>query len=135
MARRWWPAPAKINLFLHVTGRRADGYHELQTVFQFLDLCDRLRFTPLGEDRILRPRGAAGVPEEQDLVVLAARALREQTGCREGVSIEVEKNVPQGGGLGGGSSDAATTLMVLNRLWGFRSLKIRMGAFVLRILF
>ncbi len=118
MTRRWWPAPAKINLFLHVTGRRADGYHELQTVFQFLDLCDRLRFTPLEEGRILRPHGAAGVPEEQDLVVRAARILRGQTGCRAGASIEVEKNIPLGGGLGGGSSDAATTLVVLNRLWG-----------------
>ncbi|RME33278.1 MAG: 4-(cytidine 5'-diphospho)-2-C-methyl-D-erythritol kinase [Gammaproteobacteria bacterium] len=118
MEGRWWPAPAKINLFLHITGRRADGYHELQTVFQFIDLGDRLRFTPRTDGRILRLRGAEGVPEEDDLVVRAARILREETGCRAGVAIEVEKNIPQGGGLGGGSSDAATTLLLLNRIWG-----------------
>jgi 4-diphosphocytidyl-2-C-methyl-D-erythritol kinase len=111
-------APAKINLFLHVVGRRADGYHLLQTVFQFVDLCDELRFTPRtdGEVRLLTP--LPGVTPEQDLCVRAARALQAHAACTAGVDIELVKRIPMGGGLGGGSSDAATTLLVLNRLWG-----------------
>lgn len=117
-AGRRWPAPAKINLFLHVVGRRADGYHLLQTVFQFVDLCDELRFTPRadGEVRVLTP--LPGVTPEQDLCVRAARALQAHAACTAGVDIELVKRIPIGGGLGGGSSDAATTLLVLNRLWG-----------------
>jgi 4-diphosphocytidyl-2-C-methyl-D-erythritol kinase len=117
-AGRRWPAPAKINLFLPVVGRRADGYHLLQTVFQFVDLCDELRFTPRtdGEVRLLTP--LPGVTPEQDLCVRAARALQAHAACTAGVDIELVKRIPMGGGLGGGSSDAATTLLVLNRLWG-----------------
>ena len=111
------PAPAKLNLFLHVTGRRADGYHLLQTLFRFIDLHDTLHFS-LREDGVVhRCNEIAGVPEEQDLCVRAARLLQKETGCMLGVDIEVEKRIPMGGGLGGGSSDAATTLVALNRLW------------------
>jgi 4-diphosphocytidyl-2-C-methyl-D-erythritol kinase len=112
-----WPAPAKLNLMLRVLGRRPDGYHRLQTVFQFLDHADRLYFAPRRDGRIERGRGARGVPADQDLVVRAALALRAETGCRAGVDIEVDKRLPMGGGLGGGSSDAATTLHALNQLW------------------
>jgi 4-diphosphocytidyl-2-C-methyl-D-erythritol kinase len=112
-----WPAPAKLNLFLHVLGRRPDGYHELQTAFQFVDLCDELRFEPRADGRILRISGAVEVPAESDLVVRAADELRRVTGHSGGVSIAVEKRIPLQGGLGGGSSDAATTLVALNRLW------------------
>jgi 4-diphosphocytidyl-2-C-methyl-D-erythritol kinase len=112
-----WPAPAKLNLFLHVLGRRPDGYHELQTAFQFVDLCDELRFEPRDDGRIVRIAGAVEVPAHADLVVRAAEALRRATGTRFGVSIAVEKRIPIGGGLGGGSSDAATTLVALNRIW------------------
>ena len=113
-----WRAPAKLNLMLRVLGRRADGYHRLQTVFQFIDRCDRLYFTPRRDGRIERLQGAAGVDPEQDLVVRAARALRAETGCDAGVEIRVDKLLPMGGGLGGGSSDAATTLHALNQAWG-----------------
>ena len=112
------PAPAKLNLFLHITGRRRDGMHELQTLFQFLDWGDRLRFEPLEEQVIERPAGAPGVAPEQDLVLRAARLLAAQSGHSGGVRVAVDKHLPIGGGLGGGSSDAATTLLVLNRLWG-----------------
>jgi 4-diphosphocytidyl-2-C-methyl-D-erythritol kinase len=111
------PAPAKLNLFLHVTGRRADGYHTLQTLFRFIDLHDTLHFS-LREDGVVRRTNAVeGVAEEQDLCVRAARLLQSDTGCSLGVDITVEKRIPMGGGLGGGSSDAATTLIALNRLW------------------
>jgi len=113
-----WPAPAKLNLMLRILGRRPDGYHRLQTVFQFIDRRDRLFFTPRDDGRIRRTSDFAGVPEESDLTVRAARLLRERTGCRRGVEIRVEKQLPPGGGLGGGSSDAATTLVALNRIWG-----------------
>lgn len=113
-----WLAPAKLNLMLRVLGRRADGYHQLQTVFQFVDRCDRLFFDRCGDDRIARLDGPADIPPEQDLVVRAARALAEATGCRSGISIRVDKRLPMGGGLGGGSSDAATTLHALNQIWG-----------------
>lgn len=112
------PAPAKLNLFLHVVGRRDDGYHLLQTVFRFIDLCDTLHFEARGDGRIERVSDLPGVPSEQDLTVRAARALQQATGTRQGVSITLEKQIPQGGGLGGGSSDAASTLIALNRLWG-----------------
>lgn len=130
-----WPAPAKLNLMLRITGRRQDGYHLLQTVFQMLDLCDWLTFHPLEEDRVCLRQTIPGVDEQDDLTVRAAKLLKEMTGCRRGVCIDVEKNLPMGGGLGGGSSDAATTLVVLNRLWGLRlsvdelmALGLRLGA-------
>lgn len=112
-----WPAPAKLNLFLHITGRRSDGYHELQTVFQFLNYGDKLRFSIRDDGLVRRLNELAGVPEAQDLVVRAAQLLQTETGCRQGVDIQVEKILPLGGGLGGGSSDAATTLVALNQLW------------------
>jgi 4-diphosphocytidyl-2-C-methyl-D-erythritol kinase len=113
-----YPAPAKLNLFLHVTGRRADGYHLLQTAFHFVGHGDELRFAPRedGEVRLARP--LPGVPEESDLTVRAARLLKSETGCARGVTIAIEKRLPMGGGLGGGSSDAATVLLALNHLWG-----------------
>lgn len=112
------PAPAKLNLFLHVVGRRADGYHLLQTAFRFIDLCDTLHFEARSDGRIERVTDLPGVPPEQDLTVRAARALQQATGSRHGVNITLDKRIPQGGGLGGGSSDAASTLIALNRLWG-----------------
>jgi 4-diphosphocytidyl-2-C-methyl-D-erythritol kinase len=113
-----WPAPAKLNLFLHVTGRRADGYHELQTLFQLIDLCDSIGVTPQRDGRIERVAGPAGVAPEDDLTMRAARALKLASGTSLGASLRVVKRIPIGAGLGGGSSDAATTLLALNRLWG-----------------
>lgn len=113
-----WLAPAKLNLTLRVLGRRADGYHLLQSVFQFIDHCDRLFFDIRADGQVRRPWGPESVMAEQDLVVRAARLLQRETGCRQGVDIRVDKQLPMGGGLGGGSSDAATTLHALNRLWG-----------------
>ena len=113
-----WPAPAKLNLFLHITGRREDGYHLLQTVFQFLDFSDELVFSTRNDDQIRRLTEVAGVPAEQDLVVRAASLLQQHAAIRQGVDIELNKRLPMGGGLGGGSSDAATTLVALNRIWG-----------------
>jgi 4-diphosphocytidyl-2-C-methyl-D-erythritol kinase len=113
-----WPAPGKLNLFLHVVGRRPDGYHLLQTAFQFIDLCDEIRFWRRPEGVVERVGDVPGVPPEQDLVVRAARALLAASGHRgRGVAIEVQKNLPMQGGVGGGSSDAATTLVALNELW------------------
>ena len=130
-----WPAPAKLNLMLRITGRRQDGYHLLQTVFQMLDLCDWLTFHSLEEDKVCLRHEIPGVAEHDDLTVRAAKLLKEVSGCRHGVQIEVEKNLPMGGGLGGGSSDAATTLVVLNELWGLgfsveelMALGLRLGA-------
>ena len=117
MALQPWPAPAKINHFLHVTGRRDDGYHLLQTVFQFLDLADELRITATADGRIRCRRNYQQVQEQDDLVVRAAKLLKEIGGCSMGAEIQVDKNIPIGGGLGGGSSDAATTLVALNCLW------------------
>jgi 4-diphosphocytidyl-2-C-methyl-D-erythritol kinase len=114
---REWPAPAKLNLFLHVVGRRADGYHLLQTVFRFLDYGDTLRCEPRTDGAIVRVDPLPGVPPEADLVVRAALALRSATGVGDGVSLHLDKRLPMGGGLGGGSSDAATTLLALNCLW------------------
>lgn len=110
-------APAKLNLFLHIVGRRADGYHELQTVFQLLDVGDALTFSPRA-DREIHLHGALhGVPTEQNLIVRAARLLQAHTRGDQGVDITLTKRLPMGGGLGGGSSDAATTLLGLNHLW------------------
>ena len=113
-----WPAPAKLNLFLHVTGRRPDGYHELQTLFQLIDLSDTVSLSVTDDGRIERPAGPAGVDPDSDLTVRAAKALQAATGCRVGASIRIAKRIPMGGGLGGGSSDAATVLLALNHLWG-----------------
>lgn len=114
-----WLAPAKLNLFLHIVGRRADGYHLLQTVFRFIDLADTLRFEPREDGRIVLATPTPGVPPEQDLVVRAAQALKVCSGAATaGITIHLEKRIPLGGGLGGGSSDAATTLIALNHLWG-----------------
>ena len=112
------PAPAKLNLFLHVVGRRADGYHLLQTLFRFIDLNDTLHFALRNDGEVRRVNALEGVPPEQDLCVRAAKLLQQETGCKLGVDIELDKRIPMGGGLGGGSSDAATTLLALNRLWG-----------------
>lgn len=115
-----YPAPAKLNLFLHVVGRREDGYHLLQTVFTLIDRCDRLRFRVRDDGRVERSNLVPGVPPEQDLAVRAALLLKEASGAEQGVDIEIEKAIPMGGGLGGGSSDAATVLMALDRLWDTR---------------
>ena len=116
--RRRWPAPAKLNLFLHVIGRRPDGLHDIQTLFQFLDLCDELCFDLSGGDGcIVRVQGPPDIPPSRDLCVCAATLLRRHTGSTAGVRITLHKNIPQGAGLGGGSSCAATTLLALNHLW------------------
>ncbi len=112
-----WPAPAKLNLFLHVVGRRPDGYHLLQTVFRFIDLSDTLGFAPRDDGRIVLANPIDGVPPETDLTVRAACLLQDYTGCRQGATISLDKRIPMGGGLGGGSSDAATVLLALNHLW------------------
>ena len=114
---RPWPAPAKLNLFLHIVGRRPDGYHELQTCFQFVDLCDEVTIAPRDDGAIRLSAGAPGVDPEQDLCVRAALALKAATGTRRGADISVLKRIPMGAGLGGGSSDAATCLVALNQLW------------------
>ncbi|MES2296277.1 MAG: 4-(cytidine 5'-diphospho)-2-C-methyl-D-erythritol kinase [Pseudomonadota bacterium] len=116
------PAPAKLNLFLHVNGRRADGYHLLQTVFQLLDYGDTLHFSLREDESIVRVTDVPGVPEQQDLIVRAAQLLQAEVRRRSGrqprgVDIAIDKRLPMGGGLGGGSSDAATTLIALNHLW------------------
>lgn len=113
-----WPAPAKLNRFLHIVGRRADGYHRLQTLFQFIDRCDSLAFAVGDDGRIELETPLPGVAPQADLSVRAAQALREASGVTAGVRIRVVKRLPLGGGLGGGSSDAATTLVALNHLWG-----------------
>ncbi len=112
------PAPAKLNLFLHINGRRPDGYHELQTLFQFVDFGDELGFSPRddGQIRLLSP--CHDVAHDDNLIVRAARALQQASGTALGAHISLTKRLPMGGGLGGGSSDAATTLVGLNRLWG-----------------
>jgi 4-diphosphocytidyl-2-C-methyl-D-erythritol kinase len=112
-----YPAPAKLNLFLHVVGRRADGYHLLQTLFRFINYGDRLSFSPRTDGAVVLTTPLPDVPPESDLTVRAARLLQAETGCRQGVDIRLEKRLPLGGGLGGGSSDAATVLLALNHLW------------------
>lgn len=111
------PAPAKLNLFLHVTGRRSDGYHTLESLFVPIDLCDTVTLDCRDDGVITRPATMAGVAEEDDLAVRAARALQEATRSVRGVTIAIDKRIPMGGGLGGGSSDAASVLLALNRLW------------------
>ena len=115
---RHWPAPAKLNLMLHITGQRQDGYHLLQTVFQFIDFSDSLDFNIRDDVVISRQSDWQGVAEADDLIVKAARALQQESGCQLGADISLEKRLPAGAGLGGGSSDAATTLVALNYLWG-----------------
>lgn len=110
-------APAKLNLFLHVTGRRADGYHLLQSVFRFIDRADTVWLGVRKDGQVRRLEDIPGVPEAQDLTVRAAKLLQQASGCPLGADIRVEKRLPMGGGLGGGSSDAATVLLALNRLW------------------
>ena len=129
------PAPAKLNLFLHVIGRREDGYHLLQTLFRFLDFGDTVQVRVHREGMIERLGEVSGVPPEQDLVVRAARLLQQLAGVTTGAQIKLEKRLPLGGGLGGGSSDAATTLIALNRLWDLQwsrsqlqELGLRLGA-------
>ncbi|OFZ67010.1 MAG: 4-(cytidine 5'-diphospho)-2-C-methyl-D-erythritol kinase [Betaproteobacteria bacterium RBG_16_56_24] len=111
------PAPAKLNLFLHVVGRRPDGYHLLQTLFRFIDLHDTLHFSLRDDGKVRRTNAIEGVAEDEDLCVRAARLLQSETECGLGADITLEKRIPMGGGLGGGSSDAATTLIALNRMW------------------
>jgi 4-diphosphocytidyl-2-C-methyl-D-erythritol kinase len=112
-----WPAPAKLNLFLHILGRRPDGYHELQTCFQFIDLCDEITIEVRADGQIRRALDIPGLPEGADLCLRAAHALKEATGSPLGADIRLRKRIPIGGGLGGGSSDAATCLAALNELW------------------
>src|SRR3569623_723679 len=112
-----WPAPAKLNLFLHIVGRRADGYHLLQTVFQFLDGGDHIRNTPRADNRIRRLTPIASVAEDDDLSIRAARALQIAAGVDGGADFAVDMLLPLVSGLGGGSSDAATVLVALNHLW------------------
>ncbi|AFT84435.1 4-(cytidine 5'-diphospho)-2-C-methyl-D-erythritol kinase [Paraburkholderia phenoliruptrix] len=128
-------APAKLNLFLHITGRRPDGYHTLQTVFQLLDWGDTLHFTRRDDGLVTRSTDIADVPPEHDLTVRAANLLKAHTGSPQGVDIEIDKRLPMGAGLGGGSSDAATTLLALNRLWNLnlprqelQDLALKLGA-------
>jgi 4-diphosphocytidyl-2-C-methyl-D-erythritol kinase len=117
-AKSVWPAPAKLNLFLHILGRRPDGYHELQTCFQFVDLCDEITLEVRSDGQIRRVVEIPNLPAEADLCIRAARALQEASGATLGADIGLLKRIPVGGGLGGGSSDAATCLLALNRLWG-----------------
>jgi 4-diphosphocytidyl-2-C-methyl-D-erythritol kinase len=127
------PAPAKLNLFLHVVGRRPDGYHLLQTLFRFIDLQDTLDFSLREDGMVRRTNSVEGVVEEHDLCVRAAHLLQSETGCALGVDITVEKHIPKGGGLGGGSSDAATTLIALNRLWSLGLSRTRLMQLGLRL--
>lgn len=110
-------APAKINLFLHITGQLANGYHTLQSAFQLLDFYDTISLQPTSNSKVKRLTDVKGVPEQQDLTVRAALALQQATGSTQGVEIEIKKQIPMGAGLGGGSSDAATILLALNQLW------------------
>ncbi len=138
VAQGWspWPAPAKLNLFLRIVGRRPDGYHELQTVFRLLDWGDTVHLRSRADGVIARVgAGAEGVAEADDLLVRAAKILQLEANCRQGVDIGIEKRIPMGGGFGGGSSDAATVLVALNLLWdldfdmdGLAALGLRLGA-------
>lgn len=112
-----WPAPAKINLFLRITGRQASGFHDLQTLFQILDWGDELRFVIDDSGQISRHCNIEGIPEHEDICVRAAKKLQHHAGISQGAHIDLIKQIPMGSGLGGGSSDAATTLLALNRLW------------------
>lgn len=121
-------APAKVNLFLHVTGRRADGYHLLESLFALVDLADTLTLTLRGDGMIVRENDVEGVAPDDDLSLRAARALQDAAGARDGVAIALHKRIPQGAGLGGGSSDAASVLLALNRLWGLAWPRARLAA-------
>lgn len=130
-----WLAPAKINLFLHITGRRDDGYHNLQTIFQFVTLFDEIAIRPTTAGRITRVTQIKGVSEAEDLTIRAARLLQQHSSTPHGADIKIRKHIPMGGGLGGGSSDAATVLMALNELWNtnlpkadLQSLGLQLGA-------
>lgn len=127
------PAPAKLNLFLHVVGRRADGYHLLQTLFRMIDYGDTLHLTLREDGRVVRQQPLAGVAQENDLCVRAARLLQAETGSRLGVDIRLEKRLPMGAGLGGGSSDAASMLLGLNRLWALGLSRIRLQELALKL--
>lgn len=128
-----FPAPAKVNLFLHIVGRRADGYHLLQSVFRLLDRCDTLHLRPTEDGLVRRIAGIPGVPEDNDLCVRAARLLQQHTGCKLGVEIRLDKILPMGGGVGGGSSDAATVLLALNRVWNLNLPRAELIALGLRL--
>jgi 4-diphosphocytidyl-2-C-methyl-D-erythritol kinase len=124
-----WPAPAKLNLFLRILGRRADGYHRLQTVFRLLDWGDTVHLRPRSDGRIVRQGEAlAAVPEADDLSLRAAKILQKASKCTQGADIRVEKRIPSGGGFGGGSSDAASVLVALDRLWGLQTGPERLAA-------
>jgi 4-diphosphocytidyl-2-C-methyl-D-erythritol kinase len=126
---KWYPAPGKLNLFLHVLGRRADGYHELQTVFRLIDKADRVGIAVRSDGEVR----FSGVFGEENLCLRAARVLKQETGCRLGAELALEKQLPVGGGLGGGSSDAATVLLVLNRLWQLALPRKRLQEMALRL--
>jgi len=128
-----WPAPAKLNLFLHVVGRRADGFHLLQTVFQFIEYGDTLAFSSHDRGLIERVNDLPGVAPDSDLTVRAAKLLRAASGVNHGVAITIRKRLPMGGGLGGGSSDAATTLVALNHLWDLNWPVSRLAALGLQL--
>jgi 4-diphosphocytidyl-2-C-methyl-D-erythritol kinase len=131
--RSVWPAPAKLNLFLHIVGRRPDGYHELQTCFQFVDLCDEITLQVRADGQIRRALDIPGLPPEADLCIRAARALKEAAGSPLGVDISLLKRIPIGGGMGGGSSDAASCLVALNQLWGIHWPTHRLAALGLKL--
>ncbi|GLR14031.1 4-diphosphocytidyl-2-C-methyl-D-erythritol kinase [Chitinimonas prasina] len=128
-----FPAPAKLNLFLHVIGRRSDGYHLLQTVFRLIDHGDTLHIAIDHSGEIVHENPLPGVPAEQDLIIRAARLLQQASGSRLGCRLRLDKRLPMGGGLGGGSSDAATTLMALNHLWGTRFSREQLQALGLQL--
>ncbi|HRQ58436.1 MAG TPA: 4-(cytidine 5'-diphospho)-2-C-methyl-D-erythritol kinase [Azoarcus taiwanensis] len=127
------PAPAKLNLFLHIIGRRADGYHLLQSVFRLIDRADTLSFEERGDGCIELASPIPGIPPDRELCVRAATLLQKTTGCSRGATIRLDKHLPMGGGLGGGSSDAATTLIALNRLWGTGLRRNELAAIGLRL--
>jgi 4-diphosphocytidyl-2-C-methyl-D-erythritol kinase len=132
-ARSVWPAPAKLNLFLHILGRRSDGYHELQTCFQFVDLCDEISIELRSDGLIQRAVEIPGLPAEADLCIRAAKALQAASGSSLGADIGLAKKIPVGAGLGGGSSDAATCLLALNHLWGVHWPREKLAALGLKL--
>ena len=131
--RSVWPAPAKLNLFLHILGRRPDGYHELQTCFQFVDLCDEITIDVRADGQIRRALDIPGLPQDADLCMRAAHALKDASGSPLGADISLLKRIPIGGGLGGGSSDAATCLVALNHLWGINWPTAKLAALGLKL--
>jgi 4-diphosphocytidyl-2-C-methyl-D-erythritol kinase len=128
-----YPAPGKLNLFLRVTGRRPDGYHLLQTVFRFIDYGDVLQFRTRQDGRIRRVNNVIGIPAEEDICVKAAQLLQDEAQVGRGIEIRVQKRLPVGGGLGGGSSDAATVLLALNRIWEVHLKRHELAALGLRL--